>query len=153
MEKKLKRIREITEGPVNDLGFEIYHLEYVTEDGEKSLRFHIRHRDGEQVSLDDCEKVSRRVSLIIDEEDPIDEPYFLEVQSAGDFRELYTDGHLEEAVGLRVLVNLKNKLKGSLKFNGILKENRGDTIVIETEKDEMEIKKDNIMNISLNPLI
>lgn len=151
IEKKLDRIREITIGKIEDMGFLLYHLEYVTEEGEKSLRFHIQHKDSSQVSLDDCEKVSRAISEIIDSEDPIDEPYYLEVQSAGDFRELFTNEHLNDVIGSRVLVMLSKKLKGSEKFNGLFLENREDSILIKTEKDEIEIKKDIIDSVSLKP--
>ena len=153
MEQKLEKIKELTLEKINNLGFELYHLEYVTEEGEKSLRFHIRHDDKSQVSLDDCEKVSREISVIIDEEDPIDEPYYLEIQSAGDFRELFNDDHLNEVIGMKVIVNLKNKIKGSNKFNANLIENNKDSIVIETEKEKIEIEKENIDHVSLNPQI
>ena len=155
MEKKLLKIREMTLPKIEELGFNLYHLEYLAEIEEegKSLRFHIQHKDGSQVSLDDCESVSRTVSEIIDADDPIDEPYYLEIQSAGDFRQLFTDEHYNEVLGQRVIVNLKNKIKGSLKFNGELKENREDAIVVATEKEEIEIKKENLDSVSLNPQV
>ena len=153
MDKKLEKIQEMTIGKIEELGFNLYYLQFVEEEGEKYLRFHVTKKDGSQVGLDDCETVSRAVSEIIDEKDPIKEAYFLEVQSAGDFRELFTNDHFENAIGERVLVFLKNKIKGSNKFNAILEKNELDAITIKTDKEEIEIKKDNIDSVSLNPQI
>lgn len=151
MEDKLEKIRSLTNGKIEELGFNLYHLEYVEEEGEKFLRFHIRKVNNEIVLIEDCETVSRAISTIIDVEDPIDEPYFLEVQSAGDFRELFTEEHINEALGLKAIVDLVKKINGAMNFNAILEKYDNGVLTVKTEKELIEIKKENIARIRLNP--
>ncbi|HBC97665.1 MAG TPA: ribosome maturation factor RimP, partial [Clostridium sp.] len=62
------------------------------------LRIYIDKEQG-NISLQDCEKVSRTVSDILDREDPIKVSYYLEVSSPGVERKLYTDEHLKRYIG------------------------------------------------------
>ena len=67
-------------------GVEIYDVEYVKEGTDWYLRIFIDKEEG--ISIDDCEAVSRPLSDVLDEEDPIDQGYYLEVSSPGLERKL-----------------------------------------------------------------
>lgn len=76
----IERIEELVRPIVSELSCELYYVEYVKENGEFYLRIYI-DKEG-RVSLNDCEAVSRRVSEVLDVEDPIKEAYYLEVSFA-----------------------------------------------------------------------
>ena len=75
-------------------GYELSRWEYVKEGQEKYLRVYVdKLENGEYtvMSTDDCEKISRYLSEKLDEEDPIEENYYLEVSSPGMDRILVSD--------------------------------------------------------------
>jgi len=132
---------------VEALGYKLYHMEYVNESGINILRFYIDHENG--ISLEDCEKVSRRLSEVLDEKDPIAEDYTMEVSSPGIFRTLFTRAHMEEAIGEKVMVKTKKPVEGAKKFVGTLKEVHDRGVVILKEKSELEITFENLKSINI----
>ncbi|MEY8762119.1 MULTISPECIES: ribosome maturation factor RimP [Clostridium] len=107
-------------GPaINNLGYELYYLEFKKEGKNNYLRIYIDKEQG-NISLQDCEKVSRTVSDILDREDPIKVSYYLEVSSPGVERKLYTDEHLKRYIGRDVVVNIRGILMGKKKYEGKL---------------------------------
>lgn len=153
MEEKLKKIRFMTESTITELGYALYFLEFVKEEGQEYLRFYIESQTGEAIMLEDCEKVSNAVSPIIDEADPIESQYFLEVSSPGLFRQLFTKEHVEEAVGERVQIRLKKAVDGRKKLIGMLDSFDGDTAVIKLDKSSETIACSNIRSMNLEPVI
>ena len=87
----VEQIAEIVKPIAEELSYDIYHIEYVKESGEYYLRIYIEKDGG--VSLNYCEALSRRVSDVLDEKDPITDAYFLEVSSPGLNRTLFTNEH------------------------------------------------------------
>lgn len=136
-------VRPITE----DLMYELYHVEYVKENGDFYLRIYIDKESG-RISLDDCEAVSRRVSDLLDTEDPIKEAYYLEVSSPGLNRGLYKEEHFRKIIGKEVLVKLTSSINGSKSIKGILKEVLEGSIVVQGET-EVEIPEDKIKSANL----
>lgn len=132
---------------VEALGYKLYHMEYVNESGINILRFYIDHENG--ISLEDCEKVSRRLSEVLDEKDPIAEDYTMEVSSPGIFRTLFTRAHMEEAIGEKVMVKTKKPVDGAKKFVGTLKDVHDHGVVILKEKSELEITFENLKSINI----
>ena len=118
--------------PISDeLNYEIYHVEYVKENGEYYLRIYIEKEGG--ITLSDCEALSRRVSDLMDEKDPIPEAYFLEVSSPGLNRTLFTEAHYKRFVGREVMVKLAKAIDGKKSVKGILKEVNEENIIIEAD--------------------
>lgn len=144
---KLNDLEGLFTQEVEALGYKLYHMEYVNESGINYLRFYIDHENG--ISLEDCEKVSRRLSDILDEKDPITEDYSLEVSSPGIFRTLFTRAQMDEAIGEKVMVKTKKPVEGAKKFVGILKEVHDHGIVILKEKSELEITIENLKSINI----
>lgn len=153
MEEKLQIIRDMTATAITELGYGLYHLDYITEEGENYLRFFIENPSGEAITLKDCETVSRRVSELIDAADPIDDPYFLEVSSPGIFRELHTPEHIQGALGERVRVRLGEDAPGQQNHLGTLRAFDGTSVTLEADGKQTMIETDRIRLIALEPEI
>ena len=127
----VEQIAEIVKPIAEELNYDIYHIEYVKESGEYYLRIYIEKDGG--VSLNDCEALSRRVSDLMDEKDPIAEAYFLEVSSPGLNRTLFTEAHYKRFVGREVMVKLAKAIDGKKSIKGILKEVNEENIIVESD--------------------
>ncbi|MCR6515266.1 MAG: ribosome maturation factor RimP [Clostridium sp.] len=132
-------IEELVKPITDELSYELYNVEFVKEDGENYLRIYIDNENG--IKLTDCEAVSRRVSEMLDEVDPISVGYFLEVSSPGINRGLYCDEHFERYVGSKVILKLKKALNGTKTITGMLKGINDDYIIVQAE-EEVNIPKD-----------
>ena len=142
----VEQIAEIVKPIAEELNYDIYHIEYVKESGEYYLRIYIEKDGG--VSLNDCEALSRRVSDVLDEKDPITDAYFLEVSSPGLNRTLFTNEHYTRFIGNEVLVKLAKAVEGTKTIKGILKENNESSITVEGA-EEINIPKDKIKFVNL----
>lgn len=151
IEKKLEEIIKMTEPAIDELGYRIYHLEYVTEEGEQYLRYYIENNSDEDITLDDCEKVSRKVSDILDEKDPIDVQYFLEVSSPGLFKPLFKAEHIKAEIGERVEIKLNSDDKSKNRILGVLNSFENDILKVETDKGLKEIEYKKVKSINLDP--
>lgn len=138
----IEKIEELVRPIVLELSCQLYYVEYVKENGEFYLRIYI-DKEADRISLDDCEAVSRKVSDVLDAEDPIKDAYILEVSSPGLNRGLYNDEHFKRFTGSEVLIKLTSSINGSKSVKGILKDVLEDAIIVEGET-EVEIPKDKI---------
>ncbi|MBP5208120.1 MAG: ribosome maturation factor RimP [Clostridia bacterium] len=119
MKKNITQIcEELAEPVAEELGYVIWDTEYVKEGGRYILRYTI-DRDG-GVGIDDCEKFHRAIDPLLDEADPIEESYTLEVSSPGIERELKYEWHYECCEGDTVEVHLYKPYEGSKLFVGTL---------------------------------
>ena len=142
----VEKIYQLVRPVADELNYEIYHIEYVKENGEYYLRIYIDKEGG--ISLTDCESLSRRVSDIMDEEDPISVAYFLEVSSPGLNRGLFTDDHYKKQIGKEVLIRFTKSLDGRKNVKGILKEVKENSVVVEADT-LVEVPKDKIKSANL----
>ena len=117
-------------------GVQIYDVEYVKEGADWYLRAYIDKDGG--VTIEDCEKVSRAVSEVMDQDDFIDDAYILEVSSPGLGRTLKKDKHLEKSIGMEVEVKTYKPIEKQKEFSGVLKEFDADSITIVTEEADAE---------------
>jgi len=129
-------VRALVEAEITGLGYEIWDVEYYNDGVEWVLDITI-DRPGTGISLDDCEKVTRAVTPIIDEADPIEPSYSLAVSSPGLGRDLKTDAHYSRYIGREVTIKLfaKNEVTGQKSFNAILKEYSADSFTFEVTQD------------------
>ena len=127
----VNQIYEMVKPIADELNYQIYHIEYVKENGEYYLRIYIE-KEG-SITLSDCEALSRRVSDLMDEKDPIPEAYFLEVSSPGLNRTLFTEAHYKRFVGREVMVKLTKAIDGNKSIKGILKEVNEENIIVEAD--------------------
>jgi ribosome maturation factor RimP len=108
----------LIEPAVERLGFELVELEYGAGRAHALLRVFIDREGG--VTVDDCTRISRELSALLDIEDPIPIAYRLEVSSPGFDRVLRTPAHFGRFLGSRVFVELKEPRAGRRRYTGKL---------------------------------
>lgn len=114
-------------------------VEFLKEGNNWILRVFLENNDGE-LTIEECEKVSRSLSMILDEEDPIDKSYILEVSSPGLERPLKSEEDFERFQGELIEVKTFKKINGEKKFVGCLKEFKDENItLIQENNDEITI--------------
>ena len=128
-----ERVEALITPAVTELGYRIWDVEYVKEGAEWYLRITLDHDDG--IDIDDCEKVSRAINPIIDEADPIETAYRLEVSSPGIERELRTDAHLEACIGCVVELRFFAAQNGAKTLVGALSAYNAESITVVTPDD------------------
>ena len=111
-------VTELITPTVDELGYDLWDVEYVKEGARWFLRITIDSENG--VDIDDCEKVHRAIDPLLDEADPIENSYYLEVSSPGIERELRTEAHLLASLGEKVEVRLYAPIDGAKTFVGVL---------------------------------
>lgn len=116
-----ERVRAIIEKTVIDNGCCIWDVEYVREGADWYLRVTIDRDEG--VDLDCCEKVHRAIDPVLDEADPIEDAYYLQVSSPGLERTIRLPEHYYACVGEKVQVKLYKPFEGKKVLTGILSVN------------------------------
>jgi|TARA_B110000881_G_C18497757_1_gene475166 ribosome maturation factor RimP len=143
------QIQELIAPVVIDLGFEFWGLEYQTKSGAALLRVFIESPDG--ISVDDCAKVSRELSLLLDVEDPIRSEYRLEVSSPGMSRPFYTLDQYSRYSGFLVKIKLRFAFEGRRQFKGLLAGVKNDEVLIRDGEDEYSLPFEAIDKGSMLP--
>ena len=136
MANAAEKVYGLIKETVEAQGVSLWDVRFLKEGASWYLRVFIDKPEG--ISIDDCTNVSHAIDPIIDEADPIDVSYYLEVCSAGLERELTRQSHFEACVGKRVKIKLYKALNGDKELTGVLKA-AADTVTIETEGGEYEL--------------
>ena len=106
----VSKVRELCEPIVGELGLSLWDVRYVKEGAQWYLRIFIDKPEG--VDINDCERVSRAINEPLDELDPIESAYCLEVCSPGIERELVRDEHFAQFIGADIMVKLRRPIEG-----------------------------------------
>lgn len=109
---------QLAEPLAKELGLEIWDVRFEKEGADWFLRIFIDKEGG--VSIDDCVDMSHAIDKPLDEADPIEQSYCLEVCSPGVERELKRDEHFLKFIGEPVMVKLIRPLENKREYNGIL---------------------------------
>lgn len=126
--------------PIADgLGLKIWDVVFEKEGAMWYLRVFIDKEDG-AVDMDDCENMTRPLSKALDETDPIEQNYMLEVGSPGLGRELRRPEHFEEFLECPVRIRYIRETDGKKEFIAILKGYTKDTVSVVAEEGDMEVK-------------
>ena len=141
MANAAERVYSLIEETVKNEGVTLWDVRFLKEGANWYLRVFIDKPEG--ISIDDCTAVSHAIDPIIDEADPIDKSYYLEVCSPGVERELTRPWHYEAVLGEKIKIKLYKALDGKKEFTGLLKTS-GDTLIIETETGEMTFPKESV---------
>lgn len=139
-----EKVYDLVKGTVESCGVSLWDVRFVKEGASHYLRIFIDKPEG--VSINDCTEVSHAVDPLIDEADPIDCSYYLEVCSPGTERELSRPHHFEYGLGKNVTVKLFKAVDGKKEFTGVLKSADGD-IIIDTENGEITFSKGSFSKI------
>jgi len=134
---------------VEELGFELWELEYSPGRGNGLLRLYIDAPAG--IAIDDCERVSRAVSALLDVQDPVPGQYTLEVSSPGLERPLRTPEHFAPYIGEKVFVELAQAVEGRRRFEGVLASAGARTIEVEVDGRRHVLPIDGIRKAHLAP--
>ena len=125
----------------------LWDVEYVKEAGTWFLRVYIDKEGG--VSINDCEVVSRPLSDLLDETDPIEGSYTFEVSSAGADRALKKPEHFARFQGDEVEVKLYRPREGRKEFVGRLQNYQDGAVTLEINGDETVFTKQEIALVRL----
>ena len=109
---------QLAEPYAKELGLELWDVRFEKEGADWFLRIFIDKEGG--VSIDDCVDMSHAIDKPLDEADPIEQSYCLEVCSPGVERELKRDEHFLKFIGSPVMVKLIRPLENKREYNGIL---------------------------------
>ncbi len=149
MKKSTKNIAssvaELIGPTVGELGYDLWDVEYVKEGSEYYLRITIDREEG--INIDDCEKVHRAIDPILDEADPIEDSYHLEVSSPGIERQLKYDWHFDAFIGCEIEVKLYAPVNGVKSYIGVLTSHNSEGVSIEQAGDILSFPHDKIAKV------
>ena len=141
-------VREAIEPTVCELGYSIWDVEFVKEGAAYYLRIYIDCEAG--IYIEDCEKVHRAIDPVLDEADPIDRAYYLEVSSPGLGRQIKNAEQAEKVMGQRVEARFfAPDAKGRKAVVGNLVSYGESTASIELSGETLEIEIKSIAKLCL----
>ena len=126
------QVTPLANSVAQELGYFIWDIDYVKEGTEWFLRIDIDKDEG--VDIEDCEKFSRAIDPILDEANPIEDAYTLQISSPGIEREIKTDFHLDFCIGETVKVRLYAPLNGFKEYIGELVSYDSEKIVLSVDE-------------------
>ena len=134
---------------VESMGLSLWDVRFLKEGAEWYLRIFIDKDSG--VTIDDCENVTRAVDAPLDELDPIEQNYILEVSSPGIERELLKPAHFDAFLGAKVMLRLiRPDSSGQRDIKGTLTAHDKDTVTVMTDGVESVINKKDTVYIKLD---
>ncbi|MFP4013276.1 MAG: ribosome maturation factor RimP [Chitinispirillaceae bacterium] len=134
----VEQIRPVVESKIEELGFELFDMRFFGAGSRSILRITVDHPEG--VSIRDCERVSREVSLLLDEENFMgDKPYSLEVSSPGIDRPLKTERDFRRVTGRFVVVHLAQGVEGKKTVRGKVLSCEDNKLAVEVEHNTVII--------------
>lgn len=149
-----KLIEELISEFLNENGLELWNVEFQKEGRDWFLRVYIDRKnpeEGEYISTDDCELVSRFLDERLDEEKPIEQNYYLEVCSPGMDRQLIKPEHYERYKGHPVDVKLYSAVEGRKNFKeAVLEDFTEETLVIVADGKRIELPLDKVAKTNLS---
>jgi len=148
---KTSALQELLEPSVTALGYDLVAAELTGDGSQTILRIYIDLPGG--ITVDDCEKVSRQVSAVLDVEDPIPGEYTLEVSSPGLDRPLVKREDFERYSGEEVKIHTGEAVLGRRNFTGRLQGLDQDLVLVEVDKEIYEINLNNVERARLVPKI
>ena len=150
-----ERAQALVAGVVEQEGYELIDVEFVTERGRAILRMYVDTvPPGDEqhgVTVDDCSHLSRIISDVLDVEDAVTGNYNLEVSSPGLFRPLTKSAHFERVIGQRVRVKTYQKIEDRRVFTGELVELREGTLVVDVDGRAFELSLTDVAKANLEP--
>lgn len=144
-----EKIVQLVRPTIESLGFELWGCEYIPAGKHSTLRIYIESEMG--VTVDDCGRVSRQISALMDVEDPIASAYMLEVSSPGMDRLLFTPEQFKAYEGEIIQVRTSSPVMGRKRFKGAMSQVNEQNIVVEVDGEPYELAYDLIDKANLVP--
>ena len=146
MKKGIKEtVREAIEPTVTELGYRIWDVTYSKIGADYHLEITIDSDNG--INIEDCERVHRAIDPILDEVDPIEGFYYLEVSSPGVERELRTEEHISLSVGSKVEAKLFAPKDGAKSITGILSSYSDGKITLTADEQEYVLDRSEVSKL------
>ena len=142
------KVRALVEEPIINACYSLWDVSYYKEGPEMILEISIDKQGG--ISINDCSEITRLIEPMIDELDPIEESYCLQVSSAGTVRPLDRDEHIKFAMDnkLDVTLGLYVAVDGSKEYVGVIESFDGESIVLNSEGTARTFNKKQISKIN-----
>ena len=146
MKKSIKEtVRDAVSPTITELGYDIWDITYSKVGADYHLEITIDSPNG--INIEDCEKVHRAIDPILDEVDPIEGFYYLDVSSPGIERELRTDAHILHSIGQKVEAKLFAAKDGRRVVCGILKSFEDGVLVITEQTGDVTLLQNEVSKL------
>ena len=147
MKKSVKEtVREAIAPTIAELGYEIWDVTYQKIGADYHLEITIDSESG--INIEDCEKVHRAIDPILDECDPIEGFYYLDVSSPGIERELRTEEHVKSQIGVKAEAKLFAAKDGRRSIIGIIKSLEDGVLTLTEGENDITLKLDEISKLT-----
>ncbi|MCK5697354.1 MAG: ribosome maturation factor RimP [Gammaproteobacteria bacterium] len=148
MAVKTQELENLLEPVVNSMEYEFVGLEFISQGRHSILRIYIDKEEG--VGVEDCAKVSRQLSAVLDVEDPIINEYSLEISSPGLNRPLFKLTQYGQFIGEHVkFKTIRPQLEnGQRKFKGTIQAIEGNSIIFNIE----DKKEDHVLSVAFSDI-
>lgn len=138
-------VTELIRPTVTSMGYTLWDVTYAKEGADWHLEITIDKPEG--ITIEDCEAVHRAIDPLLDEADPIEDAYHLDVSSPGIERQLRTDAHLLASIGEVCEAKLFAPLDGSRTLKGELLDYHDGIIRLRTPAGEVEVERSAVSKI------
>jgi len=128
MSSRLDKLQELLAPVAKALGYQCWGIEFLAQGRHSLLRVYIDHENG--IAVEDCEKVSRQISAVLDVEDPISGEYHLEVSSPGMDRPLFSAEQFAAYIGSEVKIRLTAPIERRRNLQGVISAASDETVEV-----------------------
>lgn len=133
----------------NEMGYDLVRLQLSGGNTRKVLQVMAERKDRKAMTVDDCADLSRAISPVLDEKDPIEDNYTLEVSSPGIDRPLVKLDDFERFKGFEAKIESLSLIGGRKRFSGRLRGIDGTDVVLLFEGNDIRIPFDRIAKAKL----
>lgn len=137
MKSSVALITELVQPTIEALGLQLWGIEHLSQGKFSLLRIYIESDEG--ILIEDCEKVSRQVSALLDVEDPITGEYTLEVSSPGIDRPLFALDQFQQYIGETVNIKTRGPVNGRRKFKGTIAAVEDESVVVQIDGEDYSV--------------
>jgi ribosome maturation factor RimP len=142
-------LTQVIEPEVEALGYRLVRVAMIGGTSDPTLQVMAESPETRQLKLEDCERISRLLSEVLDERDPIDGSYRLEVSSPGIDRPLTRRSDYADWAGHEARLKLDETLAGAKQLSGTIKGIEKDIVLLATPKGDREIPFESIASAKL----
>ena len=134
------KISEIARPVIEDMGLDLVCVKVIGEGGSRSVQIMAEDPKTRRLGIDDCTKLSKAISMVMDVEDPIEGAYRLEVSSPGIDRPLVREQDFEDFAGFEAKIETDTPAEnGQKRFRGQIKGLKDGIVLLDTDTGEVEI--------------
>jgi ribosome maturation factor RimP len=149
MEADLAAVTKLIEPEVKALGLDLVRVAMIGGASDPTLQVMAERPDTRQLTIDDCSDLSRKLSDVLDEADPIDGAYRLEVSSPGIDRPLTRKSDFSDWAGHEARIKFKETQQGAKQVSGVLQGIDGGIVLVSTTKGDREVPFESIASAKL----